>query len=115
LLDLRLRLHERKTEVYPVTNAIPFLGFLVFAGHWRLQQANGLRFQRRLKRMLDDYARGRISGPKMHERVRSWVAHAAHGDTWGLRTSIFQKHPIPPARSREAQDLRGLSCPTILR
>ena len=100
-VNLRLRLHERKTVVYPVTNGIPFLGFLVFPDHRRLQQANGLRFQRRLKRMLDDYARGRIGGPKMHERVRSWAAHAAHGDTWGLRTSIFQNHPIPPARSRE--------------
>ena len=98
-VNLRLRLHDRKTVVYPVTNGIPFLGFLVFPDHRRLQQANGLRFQRRLKRMLDDYACGRISGPEMHERVRGWVAHAAHGDTHGLRKSIFQRHIIPPVRN----------------
>jgi hypothetical protein len=46
--------------------------------------------------MLDDYVHGRIDGPELHDRVRSWVAHAAHGDTYGLRRSIFRRHPIPP-------------------
>lgn len=96
LVSLRLRLHARKTVVYPVTNGIPFLGFVVFPDHRRLRQANGLRFQRRFKRMLDKYAAGRLEGAKMHERVRGWVAHAAHGDTYGLRRSIFGRNPIPP-------------------
>lgn len=97
LIHLRLRLHARKTVVYPVTNGIPFLGFVVFPDHRRLQQANGLRFQRRLKRMLGEYAAGRLDGAKMHERVQSWVAHAAHGDTYGLRRGIFRRQPIPPS------------------
>jgi len=106
LVRLRLRLHGRKTVVYPVTNGIPFLGFLVFADHRRLQQVNGLRFQRRLKRMLGDYVHGRIDGPELHGRVRSWVAHADHGDTYGLRRSIFGRHPIPPVEEDRHQGNR---------
>lgn len=49
--------------------------------HPRTQAATGQR-------------RGEITLDEMTTSVRSWIAHAAHGDTWRLRTQLFADYPI---------------------
>jgi RNA-directed DNA polymerase len=95
LVTLRLRLHPRKSVLYPVTSGIPFLGFLVFPDHRRLRRDNGVFFQRRLERLLRRYAAGRLSRESLDASVRGWIGHAAHGDTWHLRWSILRRFVIP--------------------
>ncbi len=59
---------------------------------------NGVRFQRRLRRLVQQYATGEITLERLEASLRDWVAHAAHGDTWGLRRSLLgQQIIIPPA------------------
>jgi len=101
LVSLRLRLHARKSPIYPVTSGIPFLGFLVFPGHRRLRRDNGVYFERRLKRLLGRYVAGEISREELDASIRGWVAHAAHGDTWRLRWSILRRFVIPPQEVRQ--------------
>ncbi|MFQ5614608.1 MAG: reverse transcriptase domain-containing protein [Anaerolineae bacterium] len=95
LVGLRLKLHPYKTVVYPVTNGIPFLGFLVFPDHRRLARSNGVRFQRRWRRLIAAYSAGQIDRQQVEASVRGWVAHAAHGDTYGLRRSLLAGAAIP--------------------
>jgi hypothetical protein len=76
LVALRLQLHPRKSVVCPVTNGIPFLGFLVFPDHRRLRRDNGVYFQRRLKRLFSGHAAGKITRERLDASVRGWVAHA---------------------------------------
>ena len=104
LISLRLQLHRHKTTIYPVTNGIPFLGFHVFPDHRRLQRSNGVYFQRRLKRMVACYAAGEITRERLDASVQGWIAHAEHGDTWGLRQSIFDRFTIPPEGSALSVD-----------
>ena len=96
LVSLRLKIHPHKSTVYPVTNGIPFLGFLVFADHRRLRRDNGIYFQHRLARLVRRCVAGELSREKLDASVLGWVAHVAHGDTWGLRQSIFERFVIPP-------------------
>lgn len=98
LASLRLRLHPLKSTVYPVTNGIPFLGFQVFPDHRRLRRDNGVYFQRRLERLMARYAAGAITRERLDASVKGWVAHASHGDTWGLRGSVLGRQPIPARR-----------------
>ena len=91
LVTLRLKIHAQKTAVYPVGNGIPFLGFLVFPDHRRLRQGNGHRFARRLRWLVARYQAGDIDFDQLTRSVQGWVAHAAHGDTWGLRRSLFNQ------------------------
>jgi RNA-directed DNA polymerase len=86
---LRLMLHERESTVSPVTTGIPFLGFTDYSTHRRLRQRNGLAFARRLHMMGKEAKAGRLDLPTFSTRVRGWVAHAGHGDTWGLRTVLL--------------------------
>lgn len=94
---LRLTLHERESTVFPVATGIPFLGFRVYPGHRRLRRRNGVAFARRLRGMRAAYQSGTLSSAEMTVRIRSWVAHVAHGDTWRLRQSLFHMRFRPIA------------------
>ena len=90
LADLRLTLHERSSTVYPVTNGIPFLGFRLYPTHRRLKRRNGMAFVRRYRALRRAAARGEVGLEEIERRVRGWLAHAAHGDTYGLRRALLR-------------------------
>jgi hypothetical protein len=97
LAGLRLTLHERESTVYPVTNGIPFLGFRVYPTHRRLKRRNGVAFARRLRVWCAAVAQEEMLLEKLHQRVQGWVAHAEHGDTWGLRRALLNRPIGMPA------------------
>ena len=85
--------------VFPVTTGIPFLGWRVYPDHRRLKRRNGVAFQRRFARLLREAAAGRVTWEEVDAAVQGWIAHAAHGDTWGLRRAILSGVVLPgPAR-----------------
>ncbi|HJW89659.1 MAG TPA: reverse transcriptase domain-containing protein [Anaerolineales bacterium] len=89
LAGLRLQLHESQAVVFPVGTGIPFLGWRVYPDHRRLKRRNGVAFQRRFARLRLDLARGVIGPDQLKASLQSWIAHAAHGDTWGLRRALI--------------------------
>jgi retron-type reverse transcriptase len=89
LAALRLTLHERESTVYPSRAGIPFLGFRIYPSHILLQRKNGMAFQKRFSRWKREMQRGQLDHAKLNERVLGWVAHAKHGDTWGLRRALL--------------------------
>lgn len=99
LAKLRLTLHEREARVYPVTTGIPFLGFRVYPDHRRLKRANGVRFGRRLRWLLNQYAAGELEFEEVTAVVQGWANHVRYGDTWRLRGALFSANPIPAKRT----------------
>lgn len=89
LTSLRLRLNPRKTRLQPVEQGFGFLGYRIFPDHRRLQKENGFRFRRRLRRMADDFTAGRRTLDEINPSIQSWIGHASHADTWGLRRVMF--------------------------
>jgi hypothetical protein len=98
LASLRLTLHENRAQPRPVTEGIPYLGFIVYPTHRRLKRRKGILFQRRLKRRLAAYGRGEITFEQLDASVQGWINHVRYGDTWGLREALFAAHPIPPVQ-----------------
>jgi retron-type reverse transcriptase len=92
---LRLTLHERSSTVYPVTNGIPFLGFVTYPTHRLLKRRNGIGFARRFRRQLRQLASGELDYSDVEASLRGWLAHAAHGDTYGLRRTLVTEQIIP--------------------
>jgi len=90
LQTLRLKLHEDRAAVFRTRAGFTFLGFRIFPYHRRLRKDNARAFARRLRAMSDAYAAGEVTLEKLNERVQSWVAHARFGDTYRLRSRIFQ-------------------------
>jgi RNA-directed DNA polymerase len=101
LAELRLTLHEGSSTVYPVATGIPFLGFRLYPDHRRLKRRNGIAFARRLRRYRAEVARGEMDLVTFRQRLRGWIAHAAHGDTWGLRRALLRE-PLHPGASRRS-------------
>jgi RNA-directed DNA polymerase len=94
LAGLRLTLHADRSTVYPVTNGIPFLGFQLFPTHRRLKRRNGMAFARRLRIWRRQVVLGELKITDLNARVQGWIAHAQHGDTWGLRRALLDR-PVP--------------------
>jgi len=100
--SLRLTLHAASAQAMPVTQGIPWLGFVVYPTHRRLKRRNVVRFRQRLARNVSLYRCGCISFAELDASVQGWVNHIRYGDTWGLRRTLFQVHPVttPPGCSR---------------
>jgi retron-type reverse transcriptase len=94
LASLRLTWHEGRAHPRPVTEGIPFLGFIVFPTHRRLKRRKGIAFQRRLKSLLRAYAAGQVPFEQVDALVQGWINHARYGDTWGLRQALFGEFVI---------------------
>jgi len=87
--SLRMTLHENACPVRPSAEGLPFLGFIVYPDHRRMNPRRGIAYRRRLFDLVEEYRRGSIPLDRLNSSVQGWAAHAAHGDTWGLRRSVF--------------------------
>ena len=94
MAELRLKMHESRAQAAPVTNGIPWLGFVVYPTHRWLKRRNVLHFRRRLQRNISLYRRGNISFAELDASVQGWINHVRYGDTWGLRRQLFRDNPI---------------------
>ena len=91
---LRLTIHENRAQPRPVTEGIPFLGFIVFPTHRRLKRRKGIAFRRRLKTLLQRYEAGEIELDQLEASLQGWINHVRYGDTWGLRRAILSEVAI---------------------
>ena len=108
----RLRLHPRKTEIVSTREPAQFLGFVLLPdGRRRLPEDNVRRFRNRLRGLRDRWRHGTVTKDDVERRVRSWIAHAEHADTWRLRQSIFHGGWFDP--SREPDPPPGACCVAV--
>lgn len=91
LENLRLNIHENSAQPRPVRIGVPFLGFQVFPDYRRLKRRKAIHARRRLKALSAQYRAGEIDKEKINGSVQAWIAHAEHGDTWGLRENILSQ------------------------
>ncbi len=94
LAGLRLKIHELKAQVVPVSNGIPWLGFVVYPTQRQLKRRNVVHFRRRLARNITLFRQNRISFAELDASVQGWINHVRYGDTWGLRAHLFHQHPL---------------------
>ena len=102
LARLRLTLHERRCQPRPVTEGIPWLGFVVYPTRIRLKRRKGVAFRRSLRAQVAEVRRGELEWPAMMDSIRGWAEHARHGDTLGLRRSLFAETPLTPLEEDDA-------------
>jgi hypothetical protein len=86
---LRLRLHPKKTLVFPLTIGTTFLGYRIYPTHIRINKANVNRFIHRLRSQQRAWQQGRLVLHAIQPSIQGWVAHASHADSYRLRTTLF--------------------------
>jgi len=77
--------------VTPTGDGLDLLGYRVFPYHRRLRNDNGHRFARKMRRYAKGFARGPLDWGDIDPSVQSWIGHACHADTLGLRRRVFSK------------------------
>ena len=100
--SLRLKLHERESVVFPVTTGIPFLGWREYPDHRRLKQRNALPFNDGSNACCFHSLTAKIKWKDVDASVQSWVAHAAHGQTYGLRRALLGGVILPSGGMKES-------------
>jgi retron-type reverse transcriptase len=97
----RLRLHPHKAHISPVADGLNVLGYVICPTRRRLRSDNGYRFVRKLRRMAGAYRAGHLEWPTVAASVQSWIGHAQHADTEGLRRAIFSQAMFPMGMGQE--------------
>lgn len=90
LAALRLTCHPN-SHPRPVTEGIPFLGFVVYPTHRLLKRRKGIHFRRKLKAKVAALRAGKIEFKELDATVQGWVNHVRYGNTWGLREAVFKE------------------------
>ena len=87
----RLILHPNKAHITHVAHGLNLLGYVVYPRRRRLRNDNGHHFARKLRRMARAYGAGRLAWSKVLASTQSWIGHAKHADTDGLRRVLFSQ------------------------
>jgi RNA-directed DNA polymerase len=87
----RLRLHPNKSHITRARDGLNLLGYFVYPRRRLLRNDNGHRFARKFRALAKAYAAGHVQWPDVTSRVQSWIGHAKHADTDGLRRKIFSQ------------------------
>ncbi len=89
LKHLKLHLKESATQIAPVTEGVPFLGFTIFPNLIRLNSQSLRRFKRRKHLLEKAYQSGEIDVESLSASVQSMIAHMQHANTHRLRQSLL--------------------------
>ncbi|MEK7306173.1 MAG: RNA-directed DNA polymerase [Nitrospirota bacterium] len=87
----RVKLHPKKSFVNPVSIGTDLLGYKVFPTHRLLRRDTSMRFIRRLRMASKLFKEGLLEWGTINRSVQSWLGHAKHADTYGLRKAVFSK------------------------
>ncbi len=109
LQGLRLKLHPAKTQLRPTRLGSHFVGYYVLPDRVRVRNENLRRGRRRLRAYQQQFAAGDLTVAELTGRIRCWIAHLDHADTWRLREQLFAALPFIRMAGRE--DGAGISGP----
>lgn len=89
LETLGFELNESKTRIYPISDGIPFLGFIFRMTEtgkvlMLLRPENVKAKRKNLRRLVAKSKRGEIPRASVDKSYEAWRSHASKGNTWGL-------------------------------
>jgi len=89
---LKLKLHARKTTVFPVENGINFLGYRNFKDYRLPRKPTVNRFVKRMENYDKKLNRGLITRKRFNQSLQSWLAYLSFARSWRLKKSLFSKY-----------------------
>ena len=89
---LKLKLHPKKANVFPIVKGIDFLGYRTFKDYKLLRKSTVKRFVKRTRNYKNKVDKGLISEEKLDRSIQSWFAYARFANSWRLSKRIKQKY-----------------------
>lgn len=78
-----------KWSVHRASQGINMLGYRIWPAHKLLRRRAVVAFRRDVRRIKAGVAGGDVGSSVVGERIKAFVAHAKHADTWRLRMVLF--------------------------
>ena len=85
---LKLELHPRKCEIFPIDKGLDFLGYVLINAKRRLRKSTVKRFIKREKRCTKILKMGKMTEEQIEASRKSWLGYAKFADSWGLRRKL---------------------------
>jgi len=85
---LKLELHSKKSDIFPVERGIDFLGYRVFTSYITLRKSTVKRVKKKLKKYIQDYRQGNILRTDIENAFHAWYGYAKHARSWRVQKSI---------------------------
>ena len=87
---------NNKTQIFPLRNGVSYLGFYTYLTEngkviRNIHDSSKKRMKRKIRAFKQKYAKGEISFTDIKRSLQSWLSHASHGHTNGLRKKIISK------------------------
>ncbi len=89
LAGLRLVIHADRAQPRPVSEGIPFLGFVLYPEYRRVKRRKVVTYRRRLKKVWGAYQLNQIGQAEVVASLRGWLAHVSYGNTYALAEQIL--------------------------
>ena len=91
--ELYLTINPRKVRIYPVSQGVSFVGYVIYPYHLRLRGSSVRRFKKRYRKQLLALSLHKIEIDDVNKSFASWKAHAAHASTKNLvnKMELMQK------------------------
>lgn len=87
--NLRLQTNN-KTQIFPTSSrAVDFLGYRIYRSHRLLRKNSVKRFKAKYRSFQNKYYEGTVDFHEFRPFLVSWVAHAAHADSFTIQNKIL--------------------------
>ena len=92
LASMKLILHPKKANIFPLSLGIDFLGYKIFSSYRLVRKSTIKRFLKNTKRKFKEYSLGIIGFDKLMESLNSWEAYMSHADSYALKKDLYQRY-----------------------
>jgi len=90
-ISMKLTLHPKKANIFPITLGVDFLGYRIFSNHRLVRKSTVKRFLKSVKGKIKKYDYGSIDFNKLMESFNSWEAYMDHGNSYNLKKSLHER------------------------
>lgn len=87
---LNLKLHPRKSRIFPLARGVDFLGYRSFYYYKLLRQGSVKRIRDRLRVLGKEYRECQKDLSEIRSSVMAWQGYSKHADTYRLRKDLLK-------------------------
>jgi len=91
-ISMKLTLHPKKANIFPITLGVDFLGYNIFKNYRLVRKSTVKRFLKSVKGKLKKYDSGNMDFNKLMESFNSWEAYMVHGNSYNLKKSLHEEY-----------------------
>jgi len=88
--SMKLTLHPKKANIFPITLGVDFLGYRIFNSHRLVRKSTVKRFLKNTKTKLRKYDSSVIEFDKLMESFNSWESYMSHANSYALKNDLYQ-------------------------